>query len=31
VPAIGRMTHGDIARHIREYDLTDYLNHALLC
>jgi len=28
VPTIGRMTHGDIARHIREYDLTDYLNHA---
>jgi hypothetical protein len=28
VPAIGRMTHGNIARHIREYDLTDYLNHA---
>jgi len=27
-PAIGRMTHGDIARHIREYDLTDYLQHA---
>jgi len=27
-PAIGRMTHGDIARHIREYDLGDYLAHA---
>jgi len=27
-PAIGRMAHGDIARHIREYDLGDYLAHA---
>jgi hypothetical protein len=27
-PAIGRMTHGDIARHIRQYDLGDYLAHA---
>jgi len=28
-PAIGRMTHGDIARHIREYDLGDYLAAAI--
>jgi hypothetical protein len=27
-PSIRRMTHGDIARHIREYDLTDNLQHA---
>ena len=25
---IAPMTHGNIARHIREYDLTDYLQHA---
>jgi hypothetical protein len=28
-PAIGRMTHGDIARHIREYDLGDHLAAAI--
>jgi hypothetical protein len=28
-PAIGRMAHGDIARHIREYDLGDYLAAAI--
>jgi hypothetical protein len=27
-PMIGAMTHGDIARHIQEYDLTDYLDDA---
>jgi len=28
-PAIGRMAHTDIARHIREYDLGDYLAAAI--
>ena len=27
-PMIRGMKHGDIKRHIREYDLTDYLQHA---
>ena len=27
-PMIRGMKHGDIQRHIREYDLTDYLQHA---
>jgi hypothetical protein len=27
-PEIRRMGHGDLARHIREYDLTDRLQHA---